>query len=130
MLDGPFVSLLPFGGRNHYLMYHVDHSVIARSDDVLMDRAWLDAATSPFAAVDQRLWFEKHVDACATFIPALRDARLKGVAQGPRMVLTNRDHDDARPSFTTEYEPGYVGVFAGKIGHSTWIADAVVEAFA
>jgi glycine/D-amino acid oxidase-like deaminating enzyme len=130
VLDGPFVSLLPFGGGNRYLMYHVDHSVIARSDDILMDRAWLDAAASPFATVDQRLWFEKHVEACATFIPALLDARLTGIAQGPRMVLANREHDDGRPSFITEHRPGYVSVFAGKLDHSIWVADAVARTFA
>ena len=129
VLDGPFVSLLPYGAKNHYLMYHVEHSVIARSDELLLEPTWLDAEKSPFARLDRSRWLADHTESCATFVPALRDARLKGVAQGPRMVLADQQHSDARPSFVTPHQPGYVSVFAGKIDHANWIADAVVREF-
>lgn len=125
ILDGAFMSLLPFGERGRYLLYHVSHSVIAQSDAPLLDRAWLDPRTSPFTAVDRREWFDRHLERCCHFIPALRSARLTGVVQGPRMVLADREDTDARPSMVTSHEPDYLTVFAGKIDHCTWVADEV-----
>ena len=42
------------------------------------------------------------------------------------MVLADHEQSDARPSFITHHQPGYVSVFSGKIDHATWIADAIV----
>ncbi len=125
ILDGAFLSLLPFGERGRYLLYHVAHSVIAQSDAPLLDRACLDPHTSPFATVDRHKWFERHMEACCHFIPALRAAKLTGVVQGPRMVLANREDTDERPSMVTAHAPDYLTVFAGKIDHCTWVADEV-----
>jgi glycine/D-amino acid oxidase-like deaminating enzyme len=49
ILDGAFMSLLPFGKAGQYLLYHVQHAVIAQDDGPLLDLAWLDPNTSPFA---------------------------------------------------------------------------------
>jgi len=127
ILDGPFTSLLPFVGAGRYLLYHVQHAVIARADAPLPDPAWLDPRTSPFAAVDKRQWFEAQLASCCSFMPALREARLVGVQQGTRMVLAGCDDTDARPSIVTLHEPGYVSVFSGKVDHSIWVADEVAR---
>jgi hypothetical protein len=127
VLDGPFMSLLPFGVNGQYLLYHVRHAVMAQSHEPLPDRAWLDPRTSPFASIDRDQWFDLHLESCCRFIPALRAARLAGVVQGPRMVLANREDTDARPSVVTSYERDYVTVFAGKVDHCTWVADEVTS---
>jgi len=127
VLDGPFMSVLPFGGNGQYLLYHVRHAVIAQSNGPLLDRAWLDPHTSPFASVDRDQWFDLHLESCCNFVPALRAARLKGVVQGPRMVLANREDTDARPSVVTSHERGYVTVFSGKVDHCPWVADEVAR---
>jgi glycerol-3-phosphate dehydrogenase len=129
VLDGPFVSLLPYGTSKLYLMCHVDHSVISRADGAQLDPKWRNAATSPFACLDKSQWLNDHIEACGFFIPALREARIRGVAQGVRMVLADHEQSDARPSFITHHQPGYVSVFAGKIDHAMWIADAVVREY-
>ena len=36
------MSLLPFGKAGQYLLYHVQHAVIAQEDGPLLDPAWLD----------------------------------------------------------------------------------------
>jgi hypothetical protein len=120
---------LPYGTNNRYLMYHVEHSVIARSDGPQLDPKWRNAATSPFAGLDKSRWLDDHLGAGTFFIPALRKARIRGVAQGLRMVLADHDHSDARPSFITHHQRGYISVFAGKIDHAMWIADAVVREY-
>jgi glycine/D-amino acid oxidase-like deaminating enzyme len=128
VLDGAFVSLLPYGSTGQYLLSHPQHSVIAREDALFLNPRWLDFGTSPFASVDEDAWFETMLDSCSRFVPALRRARLKEIRQAPRMVLANAEDTDARPSIVTLREPGYVTVFCGKIDHCTWVADEVAQA--
>jgi glycine/D-amino acid oxidase-like deaminating enzyme len=128
VLDGDFMSLLPYGGAGQYLLFHVQHSVIARDDTLFMNPRWLDFDTAPFASLDEEAWFERLLDSCTRFVPALRQARLKEIRQAPRMVLANAEDTDARPSIVTLREPGYVTVFCGKIDHCTWVADEVAQA--
>jgi glycine/D-amino acid oxidase-like deaminating enzyme len=128
VLDGAFVSLLPYGSTGQYLLSHPQHSVIAREDTLFLNPRWLDFDTSPFASVDGEAWLETLIDSCSRFVPALRRARLKEIRQAPRMVLANADDTDARPSIVTLREPGYVTVLCGKIDHCTWVAEEVAQA--
>ena len=125
ILDGSFMCLLPFGNAGQYLLYHVDYGVIARSIAPFLDRRWLDPETSPFASVNKREWFDAQLASCCEFIPALRECRLKGFVQRPRMVLADSEDTDARPSIVTQYEPGYISVFSGKVDHSVWVAEEI-----
>lgn len=125
VMDGRFMTLLPFGKSGRYLLYHVDHAVIARENATTMNHDWLNPETSPFAGVDKAAWFEAVRESCSEFVPAVRDARHVDWLQGPRMVLANRDHNDERPSITTQVEPRYITVFAGKIDHCIWVAERV-----
>lgn len=128
VLDGPFVALLPYGPGGKYLLYHVLHSVIARAEEKLLDPNWLDPQASPFAAIDRERWYEILLESCCKFIPALRQGRLTGFVQGPRVVLADRADTDGRPSRVTQHEPGYLSVFSGKIDHCMWVADEVAAA--
>lgn len=130
IMDGRFMTLLPFGKSGRYLLYHVEHAVIARENAPVMNPAWLAPDTSPFTSVDSTAWFDAIRNDCVEFVPAVRDARHVDTLQGPRMVLANRDATDERPSITTQVEPRYVTVFAGKIDHCIWVADKVTAMFA
>jgi hypothetical protein len=77
--------------------------------------------------VNKADWFDAQLASCCEFVPALRNCRLKGFAQGPRRVLAKSDATDARPSIITDHEPGYLSVFSGKIDHSVWVADEVAS---
>lgn len=130
VMDGPFFSLLPMDRDGRHLLFHVDHSVVARSDAPLLDPAWLAPATAPFQAARGEALFQRVLGSASAFLPALRDARLLGFLQGVRMVLANHEDSDARPSFVTRHEPGYLTVFAGKIDHCLEVADQVVTLLA
>jgi glycine/D-amino acid oxidase-like deaminating enzyme len=127
VMDGPFMSLLPYGSSGQFTLYHVDHSVVARTTGVQMEASWCTPESSPFAGVDQTAWYERMVEDCAFFVPALRDARFVRALCGPRIVHARSDATDRRPSLAREWEPGYVTVFAGKVDHSLWVADDVVD---
>jgi glycine/D-amino acid oxidase-like deaminating enzyme len=119
------MSLLPFDDAGRYVLYHVEHAVVARQDHALLERSWLEPASSPFARLDAERWFAAQLASCQAFVPALREARLAGFLHGPRMVLADRESTDARPSIVTEHESGYLTVFAGKVDHCLWVADEV-----
>jgi glycine/D-amino acid oxidase-like deaminating enzyme len=127
ILDGPFVSLLPYGPRGQYLVAHVADQVIAREDTPLINPAWRDPETSPFASIDRQTWLRSYMDSCCEFLPDLRGASLKGFLQRPRMVVAGREDTDARRSFVTLHEPGYMSVSSGKIDHCIWVAEEVAS---
>jgi glycine/D-amino acid oxidase-like deaminating enzyme len=127
ILDGPFISVLPFGNAGRYLLFHVQHSVLVQENAPLLDATWLDPDTSPFASVSKQTWFESYLDSCCEFVPALRGCRLTGFVEGPRMVLADRENTDARPSIVTQYARGYISVFSGKVDHCLWVAQEVAN---
>ena len=125
VMDGPFMTLLPYGSSSDFLLYHVAHTVIAREHAQTRPATWTDPATAPFAAVDKAAFFQRMQEACSEFVPAMATAKLKGFLEGPRMVLARRDHDDARPSVLTDHGDGYMTVFAGKIDHCIGVANDI-----
>lgn len=127
VMDGPFMTVLPFGQTGRFLLYHVAHTVVERTVSPQMPREWLDEANRPSTRIDKNELFDRMRSACAKFIPALDQARLTGFLEGPRMVLAKNDDTDARPSIVQQFEPGYISVFTGKIDHCMWIADEVAD---
>ncbi len=127
-MDGPFMTLLPFGNKPLFLLYHVTHTVVADHVGKVMDRRWLSKETAPFdARRDGAAFFERLRRACAEFVPVLEEARSVGFLQSPRMVLAHEEATDARPSVVVEEVPGYLTVFSGKIDHCVEAADHVVR---
>ena len=127
VMDGPFMTILPYGKSDDFLLYAVDNTVVARSVEQLLDSAWLDRLTSPFAGMDRESFFRQMVDTCAKFVPALGKAEMVGCLQGPRMVLARNEVTDARPSLINSYGDRYHTVFSGKIDHCVWVAEEVRE---
>jgi glycine/D-amino acid oxidase-like deaminating enzyme len=123
IMDGPFMTLLPHGKSDHFLLYNVEHSLIAKNVATQIDPNWLMPDTAPFSRVDKHQFFEKMISLCREFVPALANAKIKGFLEGPRMVLAHRDHTDTRPSMVTGYDQSYYTVMAGKIDHCMWVAE-------
>ena len=127
VLDGPFMNVLPLGKTEKFLLYHVDHTVIERTNGEFLPRAWMDPESAPFSQVDKRVLFERIVDASKHFVPAVNGAELLGFIEGPRMVLPRREADDARPSIVRAYGPSYITVFSSKVSHCVGVADEVCD---
>lgn len=129
VMDGRFMTVLPFGRSNKHLLYHVEHTVVATDISNSLNTAWLDQETAPFAKQNGEAFFASMRSACEEFVPELQNAKLCGFLQGPRMVLARKDDTDARPSIINVVQPNYLTVFSGKIDHCMWVADDVVEHF-
>ena len=122
IMDGPFFTILPFGKTNKFLLYHVKFSVIDSEISSKLNLEWLEKSTSPFSKIDKKKYFNAMINSCKSFMPALKNAKLIDFLEGPRMVLSKAEHNDARPSLITE-NSNYFEVFSGKIDHSIWVAD-------
>jgi len=125
IMDGPFMTVLPYGKSEEFLLYNVEHTVVARDISRQMDLKWLTPESAPFANVDRARYFGKMIELCKEYVPALERADVTGFLEGPRMVLARRENSDARPSIVTLYDNSYLTVFAGKIDHCMWVADDV-----
>lgn len=123
IMDGPFMTVLPHGKSENFLLYNVEHTLVAKDISSQMDPAWLMPESAPFASVDKVRYFEKMIALCKEYVPALERATVAGFLDGPRMVLARKEDTDARPSVVTGYDDSYFTVFAGKIDHCMWVAD-------
>ena len=126
IMDGPFMTLLPYGKSENFLLYNVKHTPVAKSVSSQMDPSWLNPESAPFASIDKVRYFEKMIELCKVFVPALERSKVVGFLEGPRMVLARKEDSDARPSIVTSYDNGgYFTVFSGKIDHCMWVAEDV-----
>ncbi len=124
IMDGPFLTILPFGKTNKFLLYHVDLSVIDSEVNTKLNLEWLSKKTSPLSKIDKKEYFNIMIEECSNFIPALKNSKLIDFLEGPRMVLPKRDESDERPSIITNTND-YIEVFSGKIDHSIWVAEEI-----
>jgi len=125
VMDGPFMTVLPFGKTGNFLLYHVKHAVVETIVGPNMPLTWIDYESRPSDYLEAL--FEKMRKECSYFVPELMNSNCIGFLQGPRVVLANRDIDDSRRSMVEQHESGYITVFAGKIDHCTWVADEVAS---
>jgi glycine/D-amino acid oxidase-like deaminating enzyme len=125
IMDGPFMTLLPYGKSRDFLLYDVVHTVIAREVAQQLDPRWLDPASAPFAGADRQRFFADMVASCQRYLPVLAQARMVGCLEGPRMVLARNHATDARPSLVNGYGDRYYTVFSGKVDHCVWVAEDV-----
>lgn len=125
IMDGPFMTILPHGRSKNFLLYNVEHTLVAKDIATQMDPTWLMPETAPFASVDKVRYFKKMIALCKEYVPALERAKVAGFLEGPRMVLAHSEDSDARHSAVSNYDDSYFTVFAGKIDHCMWVADDV-----
>jgi len=129
IMDGPFMTVLPHGKSENFLLYNVEHTLVAREVARQLNQDWLSPETGPFAAVDKKKYFQKMIALCKQYVPALESAELVGFLEGPRMVLARKEASDERPSIVTAHDDrnSYFTVFAGKIDHCMWVAGEVCD---
>jgi len=106
IMDGPFCSLMP-KGREHgrFILYHVVHSVL-QSATANFCPTW--APIEGF--VELRL-----MEACQEYYPIIARMRYRESWITTRVVIPNRDKDDARPTMLLRHEPEVYSVFSGKL---------------
>lgn len=106
MMDGAFCSLMPKGReRGQFILYHVEHSVLQR------ETAFSCPSWSPVEGfVELRI-----MEACQELFPIIKKMRCRDSWITTRVVIPNRDKDDARPTTLLDYGPDIYSVFSGKL---------------
>jgi hypothetical protein len=127
VMDGPFMTVLPFGKSGDFLLYHVSHTVIERSISTEMPEAWKCSETSPASHKDTQDIFRNILHSFEEFVPSVNSAQLKGFLQTTRVVLPNKEKTDARPSIINEIDEGFLSVFTAKIDHCMWVSKEISQ---
>ena len=129
IMDGPFVTLLPFGKPGRFILYHVKHSVLKSIVNDTPPQGWQSSKTSPITTTDIKQLFEETIEDSALFIPILRKAKFINLLESPRMVLANTEETDARPSILNVPVENYLTVFSGKVDHCFAVSNKISNYF-
>jgi hypothetical protein len=129
IMDGPFVTLLPFGKPGRFTLYHVKHSVLKTVINHRPPIEWENTKTAPSASVDIQQLFARTIEDSSFFIPILKKAKFVKLLESPRMVLANKDETDARPSILNVPIKNYLTVFSGKVDHCFTVSNKISNYF-
>lgn len=129
IMDGPFVTLLPFGKPGRFILYHVKHSVIKTVINVSPPTEWLSTKTAPSASTNIQQLFDKTIEDSSYFLPILKKATFVKLLESPRMILANKEKTDARPSLLDAPLKNYLTVFSGKVDHCFTISNKISKYF-
>jgi len=129
IMDGPFMSVGPFGRSDLYALGHVVHAIHSTNVGLQPD---IPAALRPYldngiVRDPQFTRFREFVDAGARFIPAIAEARHVGSMYTVRTVLPNRDATDERPTLVSQVDERIIQVFSGKLSNCVEAARAVAD---
>ncbi len=126
VMDGPFFGILPFGKSGSYLLYDVEISVLERtlgaSPTFNRDVAYYDHE------IIRAERFRRYVQKASRYIREMANCLHLYSTYVPRVVLANRDSDDARPTEILEHANGVWSIFAGKISLAIPTADQLTRA--
>jgi hypothetical protein len=119
VMDGPFMSVAPYGDDVH-LLYDVVHSVHRRttghgSIDLCCYEhhlAWPAVSLAPATK------FEAILASAKRFVTPLTGVRHVGSLFAERVVLADVAATDARPSLVRRVAPGVISVLSGKVSSS------------
>lgn len=129
IMDGPFVTLLPFGKPGRFILYHVKHSVLKTVINASPPKEWENSKTSPTSHTEINQIFAKTIEDSSYFLPVLKKATFVKLLETPRMVLANKEETDARPSILNVPVTNYLTVFSGKVDHCFTVSNKISNYF-
>lgn len=125
IFDGPFFGVLPFGFSDEYLFYDVELSVLERSYGEFPNFKH-DSAHYDSEAI-RRERFKRYLNKAKKFIKEMENCKHLYSIYVTRIVLLNRDNDDARPTEVRDHGDGFWTIFSGKISAAIPAAERVAE---
>ena len=128
LLDGNFFSVLPYGKRQKYSLYHVEHSVYKRFIGERPPKEWLNTSNL-IKEEDAKNIFKKMCNKASEWLPSIKDAEYESFLSTIRIVLSDAEDTDARPSLIEKMplKNCFFSLFSGKIDHSIWVSKEVAK---
>ena len=129
IMDGPFMCVDPYGRTSHHLLGNVVHAIHAtntgKTPNVPKElKSYLDAGIVKNPSITN---FKQFIDAGATYVPELRNARHVGSLYTVRAVLPKLEKTDARPTIVSREDQKLINVFSGKIDTCSHAARQVLD---
>jgi hypothetical protein len=122
IMDGPFFGVLPFGNSENYLLYDVEHSVLARRSGFIPD-----FNIDPDAGAVDR--FRRYIEKASQYLPDMAKAERLYSMYAIRVTKIGHGHDtdDARPTEIINHGNGFFSIFSGKISAAIPAANKIVQ---
>tara|TARA_Y100000741_G_scaffold319421_1_gene267360 strand:+ start:2941 stop:4713 length:1773 start_codon:yes stop_codon:yes gene_type:complete len=118
VMDGPFMCFDPFKNDLHVLG-HVKHAIHATFIDEYpneLNSFFLENLNKGIVENPKITNIEKFIESGMQFFEKFNELEHVGSMYTIRTVLSNRDHDDARPTIVNQEEKNVFTIFSGKIG--------------
>ena len=117
-MDGPFMCFDPFKNDLHVLG-HVKHAIHSTFIDEYpngLNSFFLENLNKGVVENPKITNIEKFIESGMQFFDKFNELEHVGSMYTIRTVLSNRDHDDARPTIVNQEEKNVFTIFSGKIG--------------
>jgi len=106
VMDGPFCSIMPKGfNKGEYILYHVEQSVLQRQKGASRE-PWESIVNFPELNC---------IEECKNYFPILDQMVISDSWITTRIVLPDKEKDDARPTLMINHENGIYSIFSGKV---------------
>jgi len=129
IMDGPFMCFDPLPGTDLHLMGHVVHAIHHTNfgDKPYIPNELSEYVVRGYVASPTITNFSSFKKTMLEFFPGAQPIEHIGSYFLIRTVLSNRDHDDARPTIVKKVEDNYYEVFSGKVTVAPKAAQKIVQ---
>ena len=118
IMDGSFCSIMPKGfNQNELILYHVDKSVLQTYEGPKRG-AWNSILGFPEVEL---------IEKCSEYFPSINNMTLIDTWVATRIVLPNKEKDDARPTLLLDHKNKIYSIFSGKLTTAIDAAHNILE---
>tara|TARA_B100000579_G_scaffold197436_1_gene161334 strand:+ start:449 stop:1483 length:1035 start_codon:yes stop_codon:yes gene_type:complete len=117
VMDGPFMCLDPYGNTDYHVLGNVVHAIHSTNigyEPIVGDKFknYLNKGIIENPKVTN---IDKFIDTGKNYFDGFEDLKHIGSMYTIRTVLSNREHDDARPTIVNRESDNIFSIFSGKI---------------
>jgi len=117
VMDGPFMCLDPYGNTDYHVLGNVVHAIHSTNigyEPIVGDKFknYLNKGIIENTKVTN---IDKFIDTGKNYFDGFEDLKHIGSMYTIRTVLSNREHDDARPTIVNRESDNIFSIFSGKI---------------
>ena len=122
ILDGDFLTLLPSGESDNFLLYAPGPSVLRTLEATDYPEVFAAPSAREIKSAEERL-----LERLDSWLPNFRVDGVVSHRTTVRTLLSGVEDTDARPSRVIEHGPGFFELWPGKLDHSVSIADELSD---
>ena len=129
VMDGPFMCLDPYGQDGLHVLGNVVHAIHDTNigfKPVIKDK-FKDYLNNGVIQNPKITKINKFIESANEYFEGFNDLEHIGSMYTIRTVLSNREHDDARPTMVTQENEKTFSIFSGKIVTCVGVVDEIIK---